>query len=230
MHRGVAVMAGLVGLWFLLLASPRSLGESLVKFAYAAILLVFAYQRFRTSPKGAAGYARHEEDGRLRLDVTPAAAPVHWFAAVLAIALGAGVTGSGISLLWIMGLLFAAITWMVLLKDPRGLHATRQRTFHVGPEGVEVGGQLLRTADIHHVGIRNRFGGGVEIVYDASQGIPTGVAAGIAHRRKLAEVAYRVEIEAGGEAHVLAAGLDQVTARGLATEVGRALNPDPAKP
>jgi hypothetical protein len=37
-------------------------------------------------------------------------------------------------------------------------------------------------------------------------------------------VAYRVEAEAAGRAHVLAAGLDDTTARGLLTEVGRALH------
>lgn len=39
MHRVVAVLYGVAGLWFLLLASPRSLGEAAVKYAFAAILL-----------------------------------------------------------------------------------------------------------------------------------------------------------------------------------------------
>lgn len=47
---------------------------------------------------------------------------------------------------------------------------------------------------------------------------------GLAGRRALAEVAYRVEVEAAGKAYVLAAGLDEVTAKGVATEIGKALN------
>lgn len=47
---------------------------------------------------------------------------------------------------------------------------------------------------------------------------------GLAGRRALAKVAYRIEVEAGGKAYVLAAGLDEVTARGVATEIGKALN------
>lgn len=47
MNRVIAVIYGVAGLWFLLLASPRSLGEAAVKYAFAAILLFFAYRRFR---------------------------------------------------------------------------------------------------------------------------------------------------------------------------------------
>jgi len=51
MNRVIAAVAGLAGLWFLLLASPRSAGEAVVKFAMAAVLLVFAYRRFRAAPQ-----------------------------------------------------------------------------------------------------------------------------------------------------------------------------------
>ena len=54
MNRVIAVIYGVAGLWFLLLASPRSLGEAAVKYAFAAILLFFAYRRFRASSKNAA--------------------------------------------------------------------------------------------------------------------------------------------------------------------------------
>ena len=43
-------------------------------------------------------------------------------------------------------------------------------------------------------------------------------------QRALAEVAYRVEVDAAGKAYGLAAGLDEVTAKGVATEIGKALN------
>jgi hypothetical protein len=247
MNRVVAVIAGVVGFWFLLLASPRELvwslrwlvpdvglpflltgpgsfPNALVAFAFAVILLLFAYKRFHASPKKTAEYVKQEEGAWLRLDVSPVAAPVNWFVTVLAVGMGASIVGSGLSYIWVMGLLCAVGTGLVLLPDPRGTHASRHGKFRVGSEGIEIDKQLLRKADIHHVRIKNKFGEDVEIVYDASRGMPTGVVAGLTHRRKLAEVAYQVEVEAGGKAHVLAAGLDEVTARGVATEIGKALN------
>lgn len=98
------------------------------------------------------------------------------------------------------------------------------RRFRVNPEGIETDGTFLRRGDIHNLCIRNKFAGGVEVVYDVNRGMDTGVTLGLAGRRALAEVAYRVEVEAGGKAYVLASGLDEVTARGVATEVGKVLN------
>lgn len=224
MHRVVAVLYGVAGLWFLLLASPRSLGEAAVKYAFAAILLFFAYRRFRASSTNAAEYVRREEGTWLQLTVSPAAPPILWFPAVLSIILGAGVVGSGMAYLWVPGLIVAFLAWLVLLKDHRGGNPGAPRSFRVNPEGIETDGTFLRKDDIHNLRIRNKFAGGVEIVYDANQGIPTGVTMGLAGRRALAKVAYRIEVEAGGKAYVLAAGLDEVTARGVATEIGKALN------
>jgi hypothetical protein len=121
-------------------------------------------------------------------------------------------------------LIVAFVAWLVLLKDHRGGNPGAPRSFRVNPEGIETDGTFLRKDDIHNLRIRNKFAGGVEIVYDANQGIPTGVTMGLAGRRALAKVAYRIEVEAGGKAYVLAAGLDEVTARGVATEIGKALN------
>lgn len=224
MNRVIAVIYGVAGIWFLLLASPRSLGEAAVKYAFAAILLFFAYRRFRASSKNAAEYVKQEDGAWLQLTVVPAAPPILWFPAVLSIILGAGVVGSGMAYLWVLGLIFALLTWLVLLQDHRGGNPTAPRRFRVNPEGIETDGTFLRKDDIHNLRIRNKFAGGIEIVYDANQGIPTGVTMGLAGRRALAEVAYRVEVEAAGKAYVLAAGLDEVTARGVATEIGKALN------
>lgn len=246
MNRVIAAIAGLAGLWFLLLSIPRSLAfsvrwlvpemawgqlvarrsaeEALVAFCFALILFVFAYRRFRASPGKTARYVKQDEGAWLRLDVTPASQPVLWFPAVLSVVLGAGVVSSGgTPYLWVMGVLFALAAGLVLLKDHRGGNAALPRSFRVGPDGIETAGTVLRRGDIHALHVRNKFAGNIEIVYDANQGIPTGTVMGLAGRRALAEVAYRVEVEAGGKAHVLAAGLDEVTARALATEAGNAL-------
>ena len=79
MNRVIAVIYGVAGLWFLLLASPRSLGEAAVKYAFAAILLFFAYRRFRASSKNAAEYVKQEDGAWLQLTVVPAAPPILWF-------------------------------------------------------------------------------------------------------------------------------------------------------
>lgn len=225
MKRATALLAGLVGLWFLLLAAPRSVGEATVRFSFAAILLAFAYRRFQVSAGKTASYTRTDEAPWLRIDSMPAAAPINGFAAVLATVLGGGIVGSGMAYLWVMGLVFAGLLALVLLKDPRGAGASRPARFRVGPEGIEVAGQILRKEDIHHLRIRNRFGGDFEITYDANRGLSTGTLVGLAHRRQLAEVAYRIEVEASGKAHVLAQGLDEVTARAIVAEIGGQLHP-----
>jgi hypothetical protein len=224
MNRVVALIFGLAGLWFLFfLASPRSLGEAVVKFVFAAILLLFAYRRFRASSKKTAEYVKQEDGAWLELKVKPAAAPVLWFPSVLSLVLGGSVVGSGQAYLWVLGLLVASLTALVLLKDHRGGNATSPHHFRVSPDGIETQGTFLRKDDIHHLRIRNKFAGSVEITYDVNQGVPIGTTMGLAGRRALAEVAYRVEVEAGGKAYVLAAGLDEVTARGITAEVAKAL-------
>ncbi len=223
MNRIVAVVAAVCGLW-VLLAGPRSFGEMLVKFALAALLLVFAYRRFLAPPGKTAEYVKQEQGAALRFDVKPATLPISSFMAAFAVACAWGTVGSGVAYLWVMGLLFVAGAALLLLSDPRGGNAGRPRSFSVNPQGVEIDGRLLRKEDIHHLCIKNKLAGDVEIIYDASRGISTGTLVGMAHRRKLAEVAYRIEIESGGKAHVLAAGLDEVTARGIVAEVGKALN------
>lgn len=226
MNRIMAIIAAVTGIWFLLI--PRSMGQAIAGFAFATILLVFAYRRFSASRKRTAEYTSHNEDGWQRIEVLPAAAPLNWFAAIGSVVLGGATVGGDTSGLWVMGYLFAAIAGLVLLLDPRGKVAATRSSFRVGPDGIEIGEQLLRKEDIHHIGIKNKFSGNVEVVYDASRGVSTGTLVGMAHRRKVSEVAYRVEAEAAGKAHVLAAGLDDVTARAIAAEINSAMNPTAA--
>ena len=68
MNPAVAVIAGVAGLWFLLIPSPRSFEEAAVKYAFAAILLFFAYRRFRSSSKKTAEYVKQEAGAGLRFN------------------------------------------------------------------------------------------------------------------------------------------------------------------
>lgn len=231
----VAVASGALGLWFLTatlhLYRDRTafLQYALVKYVMAAVLLAFAYRTFRAASQRVAQFVKRKGGASIRIEVSPAAAPAAWLPAVLPVLMVGGmVVAPGTPGLWVMGLLLTGIAAFILLRDPRGRGTASPSSFVVSQEGIDIGGQMLRKEDIHHLGIKNRFAGDVEITYDAHRGVPTGTVIGLAHRRQLAKVAYRVEVECGGQAHVLAAGLDEITAHGVLAEVGKALGPTPA--
>lgn len=228
----VAALSGAIGLWLLTttihLYRDRTafLQYSLVKYAMAAVLLAFAYKTFHAASRRLARYVKHEDGVSTRIEVTPAAAPAAWLPAVLPVLLVGGmVLAPGTPGLWMLGLLLTAIAALILLRDPRGRGTANPRSFLVSQAGIDIGGQMLRKEDIHHLRIKNKFAGDVEITYDANRGVPTGTVIGLAYRRQVAKVAYRIEVESGGTAHVLAAGLDEITARGVLAEVGKALGP-----
>jgi hypothetical protein len=221
----IAAVAGVLGFWFLSAPVYPYSGLAILKYAMAAVLLTFAYKTFQASSKRAAEYVKREDGTSFRIDVSPAATPPAWLPAVLPVFMASvPILEYAIPYLWVMGLVMTGFAALFLLRDPRGRDAAKPRSFRVGPDGIDIDGVMLHKDDIHHMRIKNKFAGDVEIVYDANRGIPTGTVVGLAHRRKVEAVAYRVEVESGGKAHVLAAGLDEVTARGLLAEIGKALN------
>lgn len=247
MNRVVAVVSGIYGALHLLpnillsvlpflpsvLAIPlfqvmpkpaNSLPAGLAQMAFGVVLVVFAYRSWNTPSRKVARYTNQVESDSTRFDVIPATAPIS-VPVTLFTALFAAVTVGGSMGLFgaIFGLLFVALLALLLLVDQRGASAGMPRSFRLGRDGIQIDGQWLRREDIHHLAIRNKFAGDVEIVYDADRGIPTGRLLGLAARKKLAAVAYRVEVESGGKAHVVAAGLDEVTARGITAEIGKTL-------
>lgn len=238
MNRLIAIVAGAVGVWLLLpvllhlvglemmirlVGHPRvdlaPLPHLLVTLGMPAVLFVFAQRRLRAPSTRLAEYAKRPDGDGVVFEVKSAAAPVNAFAAILAVA---------IFLLWpathwIMGAICIGLAALVLLRDPRSGSDVRARSFRVDRDAIVLDGHTVAKSDVHRLSISNAFGGDVEIVYDARAGIPTGTVAGVAHRRKVAAVGYRVHVEAGGKSHLLAAGLDEVTARAVLTDVGRAL-------
>ncbi len=242
MNRIIAVIAGSLGLLYLLPSVLRgllpylpailgvplfhilprvgSLLQAAASMALGVVLLLFARYRWRTNADSKAGYTKESEGEFTRFVVTPATAPISWPVTLFSLVGAFGTVNGGIA---ILSFLFTAAAALLLL-DQRGKAASLSRSFRLSNEGIEIDGHLLRREDIHHLAIRNKFAGDVEIVYDANRGIPTGEVLGLAARRKLAAVAYRVEVESGGRARLVAAGLDDVTARALATEIGRVLD------
>lgn len=231
---------GLVGLWILLpvLLKPflgfgaawgassylmsqsfrfsiNSLPELLVTLGMPALLWYYAYITYQSSSGKQSEYFSHANGGEAAFTVKPAQAPVIWFAVVLVLIL----YSSWPSTHWIIGALMIGLMALLLLRDPRGVKCNAVSRFSVSPAGISVDGQLFKKRDIHQLSIRNKLGGDVEITYDANRGIPTGTVVGLAHRRKLAEVGYRVDLECVGTVYTLAGGLDEVTARGLVADI-----------
>lgn len=241
MNRIIAVIAGSLGLLYVLPSVLRgllphlptflgvplfhilprvgSLLQGLASMALGIVLLLFARRRWLANADSKAGYTKESEGEFTRFIVTPAPPPISWPVTLFALIFAFGTVNGGIA---IMSFFFTAAA--LLLMDQRGKAASQSRSIRLGKEGIEIDGDLLRREDIHHLAIRNKFGGNVEIVYDANRGIPTGEVLGLAARRKLAAVAYRVEVESGGRVRLVAAGLDDATARALTTEIGRALD------
>jgi hypothetical protein len=242
MNRTIAVISGSLGLLYLLPSVLRELLPYLPTFiglplfrilprigsplqavasmALGIVLLLFAWRRWRPRADDKARYAKDVDGEFTRFEVIPAPAPISWPVTLFTLVFAFATVNSGVA---ILSFFFTAIAAVLLLRDQRGRGAGLSRSFRLGNGSIEIDGRPLRREDVHHLAIRNKFAGDVEIVYDANRGITTGQVLGLAARRKLAAVAYRVEVESGGKARVVAAGLDEVTARGLATEIGRAL-------
>ncbi|MBV6422828.1 MAG: hypothetical protein NAOJABEB_00613 [Steroidobacteraceae bacterium] len=208
--------------------TPRSFSspmQALVQMSFGVVLLVFAYRRWRTPSRRLAQYTRHQEGDAVRFEVLPATAPISAPVTLFALIFAAAMVSSTAGGIWVLGIFFVAVAALLLLVDQRGIEAGRPRSFRLGKDSIEFNGTLLRRDDIHHLKIGNKYAGNVEIVYDADRSIPTGRLLGLAGRKKLAAVAYRIEIESGGKAYVVAAGLDEVTARGIAAEITKTLAP-----
>ena len=98
---------------------------------------------------------------------------------------------------WVLGLIFALLTWLVLLRPPGVI--PRHLAVFANPAGIETDGTFLRD-DIHDLahqeqvrqGRRDRFTTRIAHSHRRHDGL--------AGRRALAEVAYRAEVEAAGKA------------------------------
>lgn len=210
-----------VGIYRLMPRPPSSFMQAAAQMSLGVVLLVFAWRRWHGSSRRTAQYTKQDEGSAARFEVIPASAPISLPLVLMALVFAVATVGSRLAGSAILGLIFVAFLAVLLLADNRGGSAAKVRRFRVGTDGIDTGEWQVRREDIHHLAIRNKFAGEVEVVYDADRGISTGRALGLGLRKKLADVAYRVEVESGGKAHVLAAGLDEVTARGLVAEVGR---------
>jgi len=113
-------------------------------------------------------------------------------------------------------------------------------SFESGPEGILSNKNFLVASDIHRFMMKN-WASNVEgsisptlVVgtpgFDtAFRSMNANLSAGLASARqgwmrKVANVSWQVDAEAGGKATTLACGLDEITARGLVEDLSRALH------
>lgn len=195
-----------------------------------------------------ASYRKDAVPGGARFYVTPAGSPQPWLFVLgfgffaLAALWGFLVSHQIIMLLIAAGLGFA--TWKTWQSGTKGREPV---SFDVTPEGITHGNIKIDRPQLHGLRIENDISHEQTVVPMSAS--PTIVVGGLlpgaalvqhgtsitrphleraaaGYKKLQREVSWRVDAEAGGVATRLAGGMDQVTARGLATDVQRALDPD----
>ena len=135
--------------------------------------------------------------------------------------------------LWFMLFLLLAVMWGIAwwLKNSKKAKKYRSpSSFTVSTDLISAKGETFRAADIHDVSIANHVGKSLDEegeVIVMPGGSTQGYLGALTRRyflQKLADVAYRVDVEAGGRAHTLAGGLTLVGAKGLRADILRVLN------
>ena len=120
--------------------------------------------------------------------------------------------------------LFAAVLWARLKLFPAARNFRTASTFSVSPEGVTINGKLIARQDIHRAVIRNHVFDNDSGVITLRQGVGAmSMAANAKAKSQLADVSYRVDIEAGGTPHTLASGLKEPAAFAVLSDVSAVL-------
>ena len=115
---------------------------------------------------------------------------------------------------------FILIVRWGLKRDPRPINHRLPSSFLVYPNGIEINGTKMNKNDIHRIIIRNAHDNSVRVLGPPSMS----QSAGVAMSEMIQQISYELNIEAGGRAHQLAGGLDEVTANGLLTDVSYILD------
>lgn len=118
----------------------------------------------------------------------------------------------------------AAVLWLRMKVFPSARHFRSASSFSVSPEGVTIDGKLIRRQDIHRAVIRNHVFDNDSGVITLQQGLGAmSVAANARAKSQLADVSYRVDIEAGGTPHTVASGLKEPAAFAVLSDVSAVL-------
>lgn len=166
-------------------------------------------------------YKKTESGGVTVFEVTPAPAPRFWVAIIfggVCVLVGLGIGGGWMVFFFVIGTLFLWLGWT---RDPRPKGTRGPMSFKVTPDSIEGGGRTFKKAEIHRIILKNSMTD-EEVPYSIETTSPIG-AAGMKWRAQTSMIATTLNVETGGKSTVLAAGMDNTTAYGLLTDVGRLL-------
>lgn len=180
-------------------------------------------------------YRKSETNGVTTFEVTPAAAPKSGCAVML----GVFILGGGLLSLFKMGSLggglfflaiFGGIGFLILrtgLSDQRPKEHQNATSFRVGPDYIEIKGQVFKSSDIHRLILRNAITknelAGLEAQLATNAAAGCGMAIGNSIRAQIVPIANALTLESGGKSTFLAGGMDETTAYGLLQDVSRIL-------
>ena len=172
-------------------------------------------------------YQKRQEGSATIFTITPAKAPK--FTAIIVIGaicllfgfgmMGGGTSGAGFVMLLMGG--FAA--WYGWTRDIRPKEHRKPSTFRVTQAEIEANGITFHKDNIHRLILRNGI-----TDQELLQVSTTSAAAmaGMAYKARVGLIANALTVEAGGKSTMLAGGMDETTAYGLLSDVGKVLNFD----
>jgi hypothetical protein len=172
-------------------------------------------------------YLKRQDGNGTVFEVTPATAAKNKFAMIMA------------AICCVIGLLFffnsspfiglflfcsCGLFLWIATKDWRPKPHQRKATFRVTPSAIETNGRTFNKEEIHRLIVRNGVTDLVENTGFKAGRSRDGLAGGAAisshqQMKKLSKIAHSLELEAGGKAYTLAAGIDEPTAFGLLKDV-----------
>jgi hypothetical protein len=177
------------------------------------------------------GYQQQKLDGdRVRFTVTPATVKAPLIFQLLGALLGGlictGLLG-GRNELWqaVVGLAGAWIGWKLAVRVMTAKienYRSSGGTFVVSPSGLETSTGIINREQLHRVTLTN----GIPRAGDDGVVVEAGTTAADAvtfWQRTVRPVAWKLCAEAGGRSTTLAGGMNDVTARGLLTDVSKLL-------
>jgi hypothetical protein len=167
-------------------------------------------------------YTKRQDGAATVFQVTPASAPKFTYLLIVGgvitfIGLLSIASGFGVAFLLMGG--FAL--WYGWKRDQRPKDHRVPMSFRVTPDSIEAGGRSYPKSDIHRLILKN---GITDKELNVQQWTTnTNVAAGMAQRARIAQVANSLNVETGGRSYLLAGGMDETTAYGLLHDVSKIL-------
>jgi hypothetical protein len=197
------------------------------------VVVAIVFGRSLTRLFGKSEYRKWQEGDATVFAVTRAAAPKNTYvctAGVIIFLIG-WICPAPVG--FIVECVGAAFFVFGLLIDHRPRAHKRNATFRVTSQTIQTRKRVFKKADIHRLitknGLRDKLSGASYVTGSTNLGgqlAEASQAAGWAHMERQARVAWSLDLESGGKAHVLAGGMDETTAYGLLQDVSKIIGFD----